>query len=60
MERPSLSASCYVVSPWEIHFFLKGNGRRVDLGERGDVRVVGRSGGRGDCSQDLSYERKIK
>lgn len=35
--------------------------RGVDLGERGEGKKVwGSGGGRGNCSQGVMYERKIK
>lgn len=39
---------------------LKRNGESVDLGERKDVGSAGKSGGRGNCSQVVMYERKRK
>jgi hypothetical protein len=34
-------------------------GKRVDLGERGDAGRDWRKGGRGNCSRDAIYERRI-
>lgn len=40
--------------PGRLVFFLNGNRRGVDLGEQGGT---GWSGRRGNCSQDVMYER---
>jgi hypothetical protein len=37
--------------------FSKRNGGRVDLGDRGGTR---RSGGKGNCSWNVMYKRRIK
>jgi hypothetical protein len=38
---------------------MKGNERGVDLEDRGGVwvRRTGKSGGRGNCGQDVMYDR---
>jgi hypothetical protein len=39
--------------------FSKRNGGRVDLGEKGGERGTVKRGRRGNCDQDVIYERRI-
>lgn len=40
-------------------FCLKGNEEGVNLGEMNKRwRVIGRTGGRGNCNQDVIFERR--
>lgn len=39
--------------------FMKGNGRKMDLGKWGGIEGDGRSRMRGKCSWDIMYERRI-
>lgn len=40
-------------------FCLKGNGEGENLGEMNKRwRVIGRTGGRGNCNQDVIFERR--
>ena len=39
--------------PKKGYTFLKGNGGRVDLRNRGVGEETGRRGGKGNCSQDV-------
>jgi hypothetical protein len=48
---------CYLL---EACSFLKGNGGGVDLGEEKCAgEKAGRHGRRGNCGQDVLYERRI-
>lgn len=39
---------------------MKGNGKGVNLGEKGDMGATGRSRGRGDYGwEEVMYERRI-
>ena len=52
---------CSVDIPGRPAFiFQKGNGGRVDLGEKGAGQGTGRCGGRGNFSQDVMYVKKKK
>lgn len=47
---------CFVDNPGQPALYLKGNARRMDLEERGSWNGAGRSGGMGNCSQNILYE----
>jgi hypothetical protein len=42
--------------PWEAYSILKGNGGKVNLRE---MEETGGSGGRGNCSLYITYEKRI-
>lgn len=55
----SLTVICYVMFsryPWEAYSILKGNGGKVNLRE---MEETGGSGGRGNCSLYITYEKRI-
>lgn len=58
----TLSASCHAKFgwyPWKAGFFVKGNGRLVNLvGRAGDEKEQGEEEG-GSCVWDVLYESKI-
>lgn len=54
----SFILSCFAlfgIHPWDACSFLKGDRGGVDLSKG----VTGKSKGRGNCSQDVLYERRI-
>jgi hypothetical protein len=51
---------CVKLTAWEACSFLKRNGTRVDLEERGGGEATGRRRGRGNCSRGVTYERRKK